>query len=93
LTVEEAERKDSTSKLSETVKDGHQSGIMVLESEEGSDTLIHVLTKVFQVQDDHPLSLPLKEHGFHGIQAIVDASRTDIDALTYSQGLSRQHCG
>jgi hypothetical protein len=83
LTAEEAERKDSASKLTETVKDGHKSGIMVPESEEGSDTLIRVLTKVFQVQDDHPLSLSLKEHGFHDIQAIADASRADIDALTY----------
>jgi hypothetical protein len=38
---------------------------------------------VFQVQDDHPLSLSLKQHGFHDIQAIVDASKADIDALTY----------
>jgi hypothetical protein len=56
---------------------------MVLESEEGRDTLIHVLTNVFQVQDDHPLSLSLKEHGYRDIRAIVDASKADIDALTY----------
>jgi hypothetical protein len=38
---------------------------------------------VFQVQGDHPLSLSLQEHGFHDIQAIVDAPWVDIDALTY----------
>jgi hypothetical protein len=81
--VEEVERKHNTFKLTETVKEDRKSGIMVVESEEGRDTLIHVLTNVFQVQDDHPLSLLLKEHGFHGIQAIVDASKADIDALTY----------
>ena len=61
---------------------------MVLESEEGRDALIHVLTNVFQVPDDHPLSLSLKEHSIHDIQAIVDASEADIYALTYkdSQG-------
>jgi hypothetical protein len=64
---------------------------MVPECEEGRDTLVHVLTNVFQVQDDHPLSLSLQEHGFHDIQAIVDASKVDIDALI--QGLSRQQCG
>ena len=42
-----------------------------------------MLTNVFQVQGDHPLSLSLQEHGFHDIQAIVDAPRVDIDALTY----------
>jgi hypothetical protein len=81
--VEEVERKHNTFKLTETVKEDRKSGIMVVESEEGRDTLIHVLTNVFQVQDDHPLSLSLKQHGFHDIQAIVDASKTDIDALTY----------
>jgi hypothetical protein len=81
--VEEVERKHNTFKLTETVKEDRKSGIMVVENEEGRDTFIHVLTNVFQVQDDHPLSLSLKEHGFHGIQAIVDASRADIDALTY----------
>jgi hypothetical protein len=81
--VEEEKRKDNTSKLTETVKEGCKSGIMVLESEEGRDALIHVLTNVFQVQDNHPLSLSLKEHDFHDIQAIVDASKADIYALTY----------
>jgi hypothetical protein len=81
--VEEEKRMNNTSILTETVKEDGKSGIMVLESEEGRDTLIHVLTNVFQVQDDHPLSLSLKEHGFHDIQAIVDASKADIYALTY----------
>ena len=63
--MEEEKRKDNTSKLTETVKEDRKSRIMVLESEEGRDALIHVLTNVFQVQDDHPLSLSLKEHGFH----------------------------
>jgi hypothetical protein len=58
--VEEEKRKNSTSILTETVKEDRKSGIMVLESEEGRDALIHVLTNVFQVQDDHPLSLSLK---------------------------------
>jgi hypothetical protein len=57
---------------------------MVLECEAGRDALTHVLTNVFQVQGDHPLSLSLLEHGFHDdIQAIVDAQQVDIDALTY----------
>jgi hypothetical protein len=81
--VEEEKRKDNTSELTETVKKDHKSGIMVLECEEGRDALTHVLTNVFQVQGDHPLSLSLQEHGFHDIQAIVDAPRVDIDALTY----------
>ena len=81
--MEEEKRKNNTSILTETVKKDRKSGIMVVESEEGSDTLIHVLTNVFQVQDDHPLSLSLKGHGYHDIQAIVDASKADIDALTY----------
>jgi hypothetical protein len=43
------ERKHNTFKLTETVKEDRKSGIMVVENEEGQDTLIHVLTNVFQV--------------------------------------------
>ena len=81
--MEEETRKSNTSKLTETLKEDHKSGIMVLECEEGRDVLTHVLTNVFQVQADHPLSLSLQEHGFHDIQAIVDASKADVVRLTY----------
>jgi hypothetical protein len=44
------------------------------------------------------LSLSLQEHGFHDIQAIVDASKADINALRYMDyqgnnvvGLQRNH--
>ena len=37
--MEEEKRKDNTSKLTETVKEDHKSGIMVIECEEGRDAL------------------------------------------------------
>lgn len=56
---------------------------MVFKSEEGRDALIHVLANVFEVQDDHPLTLSLQEHGLHDIQAIINASSADVYALAY----------
>jgi hypothetical protein len=57
---------------------------MALDHDLSRDALIHVLTNVWQVQDDHPLTLSLQEHGFHDIYAILDASKEDIKALTYT---------
>ena len=37
--MEEEKRKDHASKLTETVKEDHKSGIMVLECEEGRDAV------------------------------------------------------
>ena len=56
---------------------------MLLNHHEGQDTLVHVLKNIFQVCDDHPLALALREHGYNMIHDILDAPHEDIESLTY----------
>lgn len=52
---------------------------MDIDHKDGRNDLMLVLTNVFHIQDDHPLMLAFREHGFHNIYDIVDASHKDID--------------